>query len=56
MNRSWEVLREFTPVVNKALQLAILKGDVQAIKLYYQLTENIREAMEVTFVFGGEKK
>lgn len=56
MKRSWEVLREFTPTVNKALQVAIIKGDVQAIKLYYQLTENIREAMEVIFVFGGEKK
>lgn len=54
--RSWEVLRAFTPTVNKALQLAVLKGDVQAIKLFYQLTENIREAMEVTFVFGGEGK
>ena len=56
MKRSWEVLRQFQPTVNKALQIAILKGDTQAIKLYYQLTENIREAMEVTFVFGGDKR
>jgi len=56
MKRSWEVLRAYTPEVNKALQRAINKGDVQAMKMFYQLTENIREAMEVTFIFGGEKK
>jgi transcriptional regulator with XRE-family HTH domain len=55
MKRSWEVLRQFQPTVNKALQIAILKQDVQAIKLYYQLTENIREAMDITFTFGGNK-
>lgn len=56
MKRSWEVLRAYTPEVNKALQRAINKGDVQAMKMFYQLTENIREAMEITFSFGGDKR
>jgi len=53
MERSREVLRQFEPTVNKALQIAIMRGDVQAIKLFYQLFENIREETTVTFVFGG---
>ena len=56
IKRSWEVLREFTPTVNKALQIAILKHDVQAIKLFYQLTENIQEELRVTFGWGDDKK
>ena len=55
LKRSWEVLRQFTPTANKALEIAILKGDTQAMKLFYQLTENIRESMEIHFTFGGEK-
>ena len=49
MKRSWEVLREFTPMANKALQIAIIRGDVSALKLFYQLTENIREELNVTY-------
>ena len=56
LKRSWEVLRAFTPIANKSLQIAILKQDVQALKLFYQLTENIRESMEITFSFGGDKR
>jgi DNA-binding XRE family transcriptional regulator len=55
MKRSWEVLRQFQPMVNKALQIAILKQDIRAIELYYKLTENIRESMEITFKFAGDK-
>lgn len=54
MKRSWEVLRQFTPETNKSLQRAILRGDTQAMKIFYQLTENIREAMEIKFTFGGK--
>lgn len=56
MKRSWEVLREFTPEVNKSLMKAIRKNDVQAIKLFYQLTENIREEINVTFGWGDDKR
>lgn len=56
MKRSWEVLREFTPEANKALERAIKKGDVNALKLFYQLTENIREEVNVTFAWGSDDK
>lgn len=52
LERSREVLREFEPTVNKALQIAIIKGDTQAIKLYYQLIERVKEIGNVTFQFG----
>lgn len=56
MKRSWEVLREFTPTANKALENAIIKGDVSALKLFYQLTENIQEEINVTFAWGDDKR
>ena len=56
LKRSWEVLREFTPIAHKPLRLAILKQDVQALKLFYTLTESIREEINVTFAWGSDDK
>ncbi len=56
LKRSWEVLKEFTPIANKSLMIAILKQDVAALKLFYTLTENIQEELRVTFGWGDDKK
>ena len=49
-------LKEAIPIAERALIRAVDKGDVQAIKLFFEYVGRYREEMDIHFSWGGDDK
>ena len=49
---STEKLKEFNPIAERSLMRLVDKGDINAIKLYFEIIGRYKEAVDVTFTFG----
>jgi len=51
-----KMLQEAIPIAEKALVREVNKGDVQAIKLFFEYVGRFREEMDIHFSWGDDKK